>query len=87
MSGAGRFLKKGLLEIDGLPIDGMFYINGLERQTAASQFRSIERLEVFIVEHRVALGQDKGFVNLALMVDMAEIGFPVESIVALGGKN
>ena len=63
------------------------HVVGSEGETATPEFGSVKRLKEIVVEVRVLLGKDKGLVGFSFGVDIAEIGFAVEPVVALACKN
>ena len=63
------------------------HIVGSEGETATPEFGSVKRLKEIVVEVRVLLGKDKGLVGFAFAVNITEIGFAVEPVVALACKN
>ena len=63
------------------------HIHSIEGNLSLSQLGNIERLQEVIVERGILLGKTEGFVGLPFFVDIAEIGFPIQTVIALRGKD
>ena len=64
-------------------LHGFGYVVHIEGDFTLAQLGGVERLQVVVVECRMLLRQAERLVRPDLLVDVAEVGFAVETVVAL----
>lgn len=70
-----------------LLLEQAFYVDGIEGDMPLGEFWNIKGLECLVVERGRTLWQHKGLMGLTTTVDVAEIGFAIEPVVPLRGKD
>jgi hypothetical protein len=79
--------KRHLFEDKCLLSYGLRDVIDIERHFALTQLWGIEGFQVIVVECRMLLRQTERLVCLPLLINIAEIGFAIQSVIALGGKD
>ena len=76
-----------LFKWNGFLFHRLRHILDIEGNLSLAQFRGVEGFQVIVVESGMLLGQTERFVSLTVLIDIAEIGFAVETVVALRGED
>ena len=76
-----------LIKIDSFLLHRLGDIVDVKGNFSLAEFRGIERLQIIVVEGRIRLRQTERFVGFAVFVDIAEVRFAIETVVAFRGKD
>ena len=67
----------------GFLLHGFGDVGDVEGELALAEFGGVEGFQAVVVEGGVLLGEAEGLVGSAVLVDVAEVGLAVKTIVAL----